>query len=194
MKKNRIEIPPMILIIFAVFGGFIAGVLYIALWKENGLISEGVLNREFISDITTLKIDKRALFFLCLGKRMRAFFLLFLLSFSSVNFWVNFAFFLLSAFYAGSVVEILTIRYGMQGIAMYFTMIFPQGLCYILGFLILGCWCLKRERIESSLRERKIQKIRKIENKKAVMVSWLLILAGIIIESYINPKIFFFFI
>lgn len=194
MKKIRIEIPPIILITFVVFVGFIAGVLSIALWKENWLISEGILNSEFISDITELKIDKRALFFLCLGKRMRAFFLLFLLSFSSVNSWVNFAFFLLSGFFAGSVVEILTIRYGMQGIAMYFTMIFPQGLCYILGFLILGCWCLKRESIERSLRERKIQKIRKIENKKAIIISCVLILVGIIIESYINPKIFFFFI
>lgn len=194
MKKIRIEIPPIILIAFVVFVGFIAGVLSIALWKENWLISEGILNSEFISDITELKIDKRALFFLCLGRRMRAFFLLFLLSFSSVNSWVNFAFFLLSGFFAGSVVEILTIRYGMQGIAMYFTMIFPQGLCYILGFLILGCWCLKRESIERSLRERKIQKIRKIENKKAIIISCVLILAGIIIESYINPKIFFFFI
>lgn len=194
MKKIRIEIPPIILIAFVVFVGFIAGVLSIALWKENWLISEGILNSEFISDITELKIDKRALFFLCLGRRMRAFFLLFLLSFSSVNSWVNFAFFLLSGFFAGSVVEILTIRYGMQGIAMYFTMVFPQGLCYILGFLILGCWCLKRESIERSLRERKIQKIRKIENKKAIIISCVLILAGIIIESYINPKIFFFFI
>lgn len=194
MKKIRIEIPPIILIVFVVFVGFVAGVLSIALWKENWLISEGILNREFISDIITLKIDKRALFFLCLGKRMRAFFLLFLLSFSSVNLGVNFAFFLLNAFYAGSVVEILTIRYGMQGIAMYFTMVCPQGLCYILGFLILGCWCLKRERIKRSPRERKIQKIRKIENKKEVVVSWLLILVGIIIESYINPTIFFFFI
>ena len=175
MKKIRIEIPPIILIAFVVFVGFIAGVLSIALWKENWLISEGILNSEFISDITELKIDKRALFFLCLGRRMRAFFLL-------------------SGFFAGSVVEILTIRYGMQGIAMYFTMIFPQGLCYILGFLILGCWCLKRESIERSLRERKIQKIRKIENKKAIIISCVLILAGIIIESYINPKIFFFFI
>ena len=61
----------------------------------------------------------------------------------------------------------------------------------VLGFFLLGCWCLKREDIESSLKNRKIQKIRKIGNKKAVMVSWLLILVGIIMESYINSKIFF---
>ena len=194
MKKIRIEIPPIILIAFVVFVGFIAGVLSIALWKENWLISEGILNSEFISDITELKIDKRALFFLCLGRRMRAFFLLFLLSFSSVNYLVNTVFFFISGFYVGTMMEILTVRYGMQGVAMYFTMIFPQGLFYMLGFWMLGCWCLKQENVESSLKNRKIQKITKIRNKRAVSVSWILVLTGIIVESYINPQIFFFFI
>lgn len=163
-------------------------------WQENWLIGEGVLNQDFIYEIEMLKIDKRAAFFLCLGRRIRAFFLLFLLAFSSVNFIVIISFFLLNGFFVGSVVEMFAIQYGIQGIAMYFTIILPQGIFYWIGFCLLGCWCLSQEGREGSLKNQKIEKLRKIRNKRAVVVSFILILLGIIMESYVNPKIFLFFI
>ena len=194
MNKFRIKIPPMIWILILSILGFVIGTLTIAFRQENWLIKEGILNEEFIYDTESLMIDKRALFFLCFGRRIRAFFLLFLLSFSSVNIFSSSFFFLVSGICTGSIMEMCAIRYGMQGIGMYVTMIFPQGIFYALGFGILGCWCLNQEKMQSSVKNRKIEKLRNIKNKKAVGVAFLLVLIGIVLESYVNPKIFFFFL
>ena len=179
--------------ILSALGFFIAS-LTITMQQENWLIREGILNQEFICETEMLTIDKRALFFLCFGRRIRAFFLLFLLSFSSVNVFINSLFFLGCGIYAGSIVELLAIRYGMQGIGMYFTMVFPQGIFYVLGFGILGCWCLNQERIQSNTKNRKVEKLRNVRSKKAIVMAFVFVLIGIILESYVNPKIFFFFI
>ena len=194
MKGLKNRIPPVIwILIFSILGFFIAS-LAIVMQQENRLIKEGILNQEFIYDTEMLIIDKRALFFLCFGRRIRAFFLLFLLAFSSVNIFVNSIFFLGCGIYTGSIMELLAVRYGMQGIGMYFTMIFPQGIFYALGFGILGCWCLNQERVQSNIKNRKVEKLRNIKNKKAVILAFVLVLIGIFLESYVNPKIFFFFI
>lgn len=194
MKKLKNKIPAIIWILVLSILGFVIGTLTIAFRQENWLVREGILNQEYIWETEMLNIDKRALFFLCFGRRIRAFFLLLLLSFSSVNVFVNISFFLINGFYAGSIMELLTIRYGMQGIGMYVTAIFPQGIFYVLGFWILGCWCLNQEKIQSNLQNRKVEKLRNIKNRKGLMISFCLILLGIILETYVNPKIFFFFI
>lgn len=194
MDKIKNRIPASFLISVFCAAGFTVGVLAIAFFQENWLINEEILNQEFIYELEKLKIDKRAMFFLCLGKRSKAFFLLFLLAFSSVNIVITMSFFLINSFYVGSILEVLAIRYGMQGIAMYFTMIFPQGIFYCLGFGILGCWCLNQEGREGSMRNQKLEKIKRIRNKKALMISMFLVLLGIITESYVNPKLFLFFI
>lgn len=194
MNRLRNRISPIMGILFFSMLGFVIGILTIALQPENWLIKEEILNPEFIYDMENINVDKRALFFLCLGRRIRAFFLLLLLSFSSVNIFVNCIFFLISGFYVGSILEVLAIRYGMQGIGMYFTMIFPQGIFYILGFWVLGCWCLNQEKIQSNIQNKKVEKLKNIKNRKALFISFFLIVTGIIIESYVNPKIIFFFI
>lgn len=194
LKKIQNKIPSIIWIIALSVLGFVIGTLTIALRQENWLIHEGILNQEFICNIESISIDKRALFFLCLGRRIRAFFLLLLLSFSSVNIFMNCVFFLINGFYTGSILELFAIRYGMQGIGMYFTMVFPQGICYALGFGILGCWCLNQEKIQGNVQNKKIGKLKNIRSGKVLIMSFFMILIGIILESYINPKIFFFFI
>jgi len=116
LNKFRGRISPILLIFIISILGFISGILTIALWQENWLITDGILNQDYIYKIEELTIDKRALFFLCMEKRLRAFFLLSLLAFSTVNIFANVLFFFLSGLYVGSVIELLTIRYGMQGI------------------------------------------------------------------------------
>ena len=194
MKWFKNRIPSIIWILFFSVLGFGIGTMTMALGQENWLIREGILEREFISGIENISIDKRALFFLCLGRRIRAFFLLLLLSFSSVNLFINCLFFFISGYYVGSIVELLAIRYGMQGIGMYITMIFPQGIFYALGFGMLGCWCLNQENIQSNIKNKRVEKLKNIRHKNVLFLSFILIMTGIIIESYVNPKIFFFFI
>lgn len=192
LNKFRNKIPPILLIIFISILGYIAGVVTIALWQENWLVNDGILNQDFIYKIEDLNVDKRALFFLCLGKRLRAFFLLFLLAFSSVNVFSNIIYFFMSGLYIGSIMELFIIRYGMQGLLMYLSFVLPQGIFYIIGFLVLGCWCLGQERRGDERRKKK-DKIHTIRDKGRLGISLVLIFVGIILECYVNSKIFLLF-
>ena len=194
MHKFISKIRPIFFILFFVVLGFIIGVMWVTFRKENWFLSEGILNEKFIRNMEEMDIDRRALFFICLGEKMRSFVLLFILSFSVVNFWIISLFFLISGIAVGSIIELLVIRYGMQGILMYLTMTIPHGLFYALGFAVLGCWCLKQEQNGTTIQNKKIQKVRNLKNCKALFFSFLFLVIGIFLESYLNPKIFLFFI
>ena len=90
--------------------------------------------------------------------------------------------------------ELCVIRYGGQGILMYLSFVFPQGIFYCVGFMLLGCWCLNLEKNVTHLSSRKIDKIKKWKDKGRLLVSMLVILVGIVLESYINTEIFLFFL
>ena len=194
MKRRINRVPAILLLFIIVVLGFITGVLTIALWQENWLVQEEILNKEFIFKINELNIDKRALFFLCLGKRLRAFFILFLLAFSTVNIFVNIIFFSLNGLYIGSVMELFAIRYGMQGIIMYLSLVLPHGIFYVIGFMILGCWCLNLEKNTLTALNRKIEKLKRIKDIGRIAIAMIFILIGVILESYINMDFFSFFV
>ena len=194
MNKVKYRIPPILLLLILCGVGFFTGVFSMALRKGNFLVNDNVLGQEFMYQMADLRIDKRALFFLCFWKRMRAFFLLFLLAFSSVNLFTNAVFFLLNGLYIGSVMELFSMRYGLQGILMYLSFVLPQGVFYAMGFLSLGCWCLRLEWSQHGFADKKIGKIKTGLNKKTVFMAFLLILIGVLLESFINSKIFFLFI
>lgn len=189
MKKIRDKISPLILLGIVCAAGIVSGIVTIAFWQENWLITEGILNQDFISKIEELIIDKRALFFLCLEKRLSAFLLLFLLAFSSINIVINILFLFLNGLYIGSILELLTIRYGMQGTFMYLAFVFPQGIFYAMGYLILGCWCLSLERNTKGQKNKKRDKVCQFTDKGRLMIALLFIVIGIVLESYVNLKI-----
>ena len=176
MGKFINKIPPILLLLVLSVSGFFVGIFTIALWQENFLISENVLGQEFMYQAADLNIDKRALFFLCFGRRLRAFFLLFLLAFSSVNFFSNILFFFLNGVYVGSVMELLTIRYGIQGSLMYLLFILPHGIFYATGFLSLGCWCLKLDMVQSGIQDKKVGKMKAGLNKRIIVYAFFLVL------------------
>lgn len=169
--------------------GFVTGVSFVAFGKNSTFWGEGILNGEFINQIRELSVDKRVLFFVCLGKRMRDFLLLILLAYSSVNVFVNTLFFGVQGFYIGCVMELLAIQYGIDGLLLYAKMVFPQGLFYVWGFVTLGCWCLGMEKFQSQGIKRKVEKLRTTGEFKRVVIAFLTVLTGIILESYIGVEL-----
>ena len=181
--KKSLSIP---FIVFVSMIGFMLGIMMISLWQDNLFFQEQILNADFIGEINNIYVDKRALFFLCLKKRLCAFFIMLLLSTSVWNITFVLSFFVFQGFAVGSIVEILIIRYGWQGLVLYFSMVFPQCICYLLGYFILGYWCLYREK------ERKQSDLDKVSMGK-VLVAFSLNLLGIYIESVFSLKIFSLF-
>ena len=193
MTIGKLKIPSIVVLLTIGCIGFLAGVLTISLWQENWLLRNNIMEKDFVETIQSLSVDKRALFFLCLGKRLRAFFLLFLLSFSSVNVFCVLSYFWFCGFSIGSILELLIIRYGIQGVFLYLSFIVPQGVFYVLSTLVLGCWCLNGENGIKGQRNRKIQKICHGKKKKLLLLSLLMIFLGAYLESNINKKFFLMF-
>lgn len=190
MNKIRDRISPLFFILIAIGVGFGFGVIGIAFGNGNWLLADGILNQDFICKMEEIIVDKRALFFLCLEKRLGAFFLLFLLAFSSINVGANVFFFFLNGLYIGGTMELMAVRYGMQGILMYMLLVFPHGLFYVIGYLKLGCWCLKTEESIYEEQRKKEARVRHFTNKGRLMVALIWVLTGIILESYVNLKFF----
>ena len=189
MQRIRDRISPLFIISMISVCGFFTGVFTIALWQENWIITEGILNQDFIAKMEELIIDKRALFFLCLEKRLCAFFLLFLLAFSTVNVLTNVWFFFLHGLYVGSILELLTIRYGMQGTLMYLAFVFPQGIFYVIGYLMLGCWCLSVGKNRNGAQKKKIDTVYQFTYKGRLLIALIFVFIGIVSESYVNLEI-----
>lgn len=193
MTIGKFKISSIAVVLIATCIGFFTGIFTISLWQENWLFQNNIMEQDFVEMIKSLSVDKRALFFLCLGKRLRAFFLLFLLSFSSINVFSVLSYFGFCGYSVGSILELLIIRYGYQGILIYFSFILPQGVFYILSALILGCWCLNNENNLKGQRNRKIQKLCQNKKKRLLLLSLIMIFIGAYLESNINKKIFLMF-
>lgn len=171
----------LLLLLFT--GGFSAGIVWVSLGREGWLLAALQLEPDFLWKIEQISVDKRALFFLTAGKRLSAFFLLWLLSYSLFGRAAVLGYFGYSGLCAGSVLELLMIKYGLKGLVFYFGLIFPQIIFYIPSYILVGNFCLKRA--NGSTGEGRTIK------KPFASGLWLglgTLLIGIFLESYVNPE------
>ena len=187
MEVEKKKLSPFTCILFVGILGFLVGTAMVSLWQENLFFKDNILDSDFIYEIGNLYVDKRALFFLCLKKRLRAFFILILMSSSVWNWGVVLFFFSFHGFAVGSMMELLIIRYGWQGVMLYFSAIFPQSIFYIIGYLILGCWCL-------NMGMGSTKRCFADMNWGIVLCSLVINLVGIYVESEFSVKIFSMFL
>ena len=183
MEVEKKKLSPFTYISFISILGFLLGSAMVSLWQDNLLFQKNVLTPDFIYEISNLYVDKRALFFLCLKKRLRAFFVLILVSSSMWKWGIVLCFFGFHGFAVGSMVELLIIRYGWQGIILYFSATFPQNVFYVLGYSILGCWCLGGGK-------RSTKRIFADRKLGIVFCALVINLIGIYVESEFSVKIF----
>ena len=183
MRVGKRKIQALPCIVFVCIISFLFGTGLISLWQENLFFQKNILNVDFFREISNVYIDKRALFFLCLKERLGAFFIMLLMSSTIWNIAFVFSYFMLHGFAIGCVVEILIIRYGWKGVTIYLSAVLPQCILYAIGYLILGCWCMNREKTETKekLVERKLV---------SIFIAFVINLLGIYIESVFSLKIF----
>ena len=77
------------------------------------------------------------------------------------------------------ILELWIIRYSWKGLVVYLATIVPQGILYIGGYFLLGCWCLNRKEQEN-----------KVKSRSVVVAAFIIVLLGISLESTISLKIF----
>ncbi|MGN1314186.1 MAG: stage II sporulation protein M [Lachnospiraceae bacterium] len=161
---------------------FFIGLFFSSLTRESQIWDMTGLEPVYLGKIEHLSIDKGMLFFLTAGKRLRTFFLLWLLSHSVLNRPITLFSFAYWGISAGAVSELLIIKYGFKGILLYFGLVFPQTLFYMPGYLLLGNYCLKY--LPPLTEKEKGGGRRKLE---CLLASFGLLLVGVISECWINP-------
>lgn len=189
MKRSVFSKYSELIIIGLFLGGFLLGLVIISLTRESWLPVIPWLEPDFLWKIEEMSVDKRALFFFVSGKRLRAFFLLWLLARSFFPRAISSLFFLYQGFTAGMVMELLIIKYGLKGVGFYLGMVFPQALCYLPGYFLLGVFCLKkRNRVENVGFEGE-ERGKRRKSVRELMTGLGIIMIGIIMESFVNPEL-----
>lgn len=184
MQKGRLPLLPLFL------AGFAAGILLMNLGKSVLLENTDLLDEYTLYHMKYMTVDSNAFF--CYVLRMR---------FQSVAVWIVLATTYLgmlvcmgvSLWYglsAGAFVAAVLLRYGLKGILLVLSGIFPHYLLYAPAVVALLLWC--------EMLNRNIYFNRNIwlrENKKGLLCKCclglaailLLIAGGCFLESYINP-------
>lgn len=152
--------------------GFLAGIALICMFFEQLVIGSGFLDASFLSGLQYLDINKNGLLLYSLKQRMgMTAFLVLLSAAGAAGIGI---FFLLACcgISAGTVLTVLSMRYGLKGIIFFVACILPQQLFLIPGFLMLMDWCYRR-----------------LERKK-LLVPLAVVIMGCLLESYVNPYVF----
>ena len=66
---------------------------------------------------------------------------------------------------------------------IYFSSVFPQCMFYIWGYLLIGCWCLNRDKsgTQMTFAQKRLE---------IIFIAFVVIILGIYVESAFSLKIF----
>lgn len=170
--------------------GIFLGMILVNFGKKVLLADTGMLNEEALYHMKYMTVDGNALFWYVMGIRLKTLVGLVVLATTylglvavgcaAVNYGVLAGMFLVSAL----------MRYGVKGILLVITAIFPQYLIYGPAFFFLLIWC------EQICRLIYFEKGARLGSRQFVLVKLLqllgiiaVIITGCALESYVNPMI-----
>lgn len=171
-------------VFFFVFlsGVICANILGIASGRELGAISEYFMNRYLYADV-----QSRELFLYLFYERVPDFLLLFILSIGIYGTLVVQVYTCYLGFSVGFLSVISIMNYGVKGILLLAGFFLPQWFLYI---FVLAIWyyelrAYKKKGMEHGRGEKR--KNRKMRYLVSFVAANLILLAGIFLESYVNP-------
>ena len=168
------------------FLSFIAGVMAANILGKDWFFAYGGLDSHVLSEISRQRISNDKYFWYVFGRRIQVVIMLFLLS-KAVNVKrVIYGCMCLLPFSFGWFFTVAVLENGIKGIAVGIIAVLPHGIFYLLAFLL---WQkMKREQAERGARRR----IYREKKEDAVLIGmyaaiFVLLITGIVLESYVNP-------
>lgn len=167
---------------------FIAGIIGANIMDKEQLDSFGIWNTYFIERFKYAHIQSMELFFYVLEQRLPVMILLLLFAFTGWGTAAGSVFFAWQGFAAGFLMAASVIAYGIKGLLLIGTAVFPQYLIYIplyVAYIYLALFF--KGRVKES---RKEESGRMKEYALFISVSLLILsvyVTGIFLESYVNP-------
>lgn len=181
------------------FLGIIVGIVLILICRNKLQTDISIFNEEWILHMQNTVIENKSLFLYVLFKRLKELGFMFLLASTIAGIICIYGYvgFIGSGF--GAMVAILCLRYGLKGMGMMMAALFPHVLLYIPAFLYLFhmCYllCVKlyfphKDYWKSS----GTTKVFLFKNILYICIALVVVIIGVLLESYVNPQIIFSFI
>jgi len=170
--------------------GLLAGLLVMNIGKQILLEGTGVFDEYTLSHMKYMTVDNKALFCYVLRKRIGSLLILAVLSTT----YLGLAACLGAAFWygmsAGTFLTSLMLRYGIKGILLAFTSVFPQYLLYVPSMFALISWC---QTVFRGIYNRSGGGYESLDRsfwiRKAGQLAGIICVrtAGCLLEGYVNP-------
>lgn len=164
--------------------GVLIGIVIFQFPRKEILMRCGFFSENIIEQLRYMEVNRKGLFFYCLGRRLLGGGILFLFGLTNLSYVMLIGYVTKVGFETGTWLTIACIRYGIGGPLLYFCAILPQGICYFFSFLLYVRW----------LRGLRGYSTRPFGKMLQFLVIFLLFLMGILLESYVNPLFLRFFI
>lgn len=181
------------------FLGIILGIVFVILNRSKLQTNIYLLNEEWILYMQTNQINEKSMFAYVLLKRLKELGMMVLLSTTIAG--VVCLYGLVSIYGAGLgvLLAVSSFRYGVKGLMLVLAASFPQILVYLPVFLYIFhlCYllCIKLYFPHKDYwKTGSSMKVFWVKNIIYVSVSLAVVIIGILLESYVNPKIFFSFL
>ncbi len=179
--------------------GIILGIILTFLLRNRLQTDIYLLNEEWIVQVQSSQLNSKSLFVYILVKRLKDIGILLLLSTTVVGCFCLYGYSVLLGVGTGLFVAIACLRYGIRGLMMFLWASFPQCLLYIPAFICIFhfCYslCIKLHYPHKDVwRSTNSTKIFLLKNIMYLFIIVIVVIIAVLLESYVNPKIFFSFI
>lgn len=181
--------------IYVFLFGFFIGVFLINVWKDLFIADLGFLDEEMLYQMKYAQIDGDKFLGFVLKRRLLVFFSLAVGATTYLGLFMIYGALLWFGFAGGCFMAASAIRYGFKGILLIVGVFMPHFIIYIPVFGILFCWCYYiccamyfPGKIYSGQESRyKNKKAFWIINMVRAACLLMVVIIGILIESYVNP-------
>lgn len=171
-------------------GGLALGIIVMNLGKGLLLDNTGLLDEYTLYRMKYMTVDGNALFLYVLQSRLKSIALLAIMATTYLGLVTIGGFTAWYGMSAGMFLSALVIRYGIKGVLLALTGIFPQYLLYVPAIVCLMTWCEQTCRsIYFRTYAPQDQGIRQTIPKRLIQLLSVtaVVIIGCVLESYVNP-------
>lgn len=177
--------------------GFVAGLLLMNMWQKVLLEDTGLLSEYALYEMKYSQIDSGSFFWYVLRKRVGMMLVMALLATTWLGMIAGYTYSAWLGISFGMLIMAAIIRYGLKGIFLIVTGLFPQGLVYLPTCFWLLQWCrelcvaLHFSENASAINRHEETEKNNIMRRKVLQFLALVVVViiGCTLESYVNPKL-----
>lgn len=167
------------------FSGFLIGLFFVLLFSRQLLSAQIFWGMDTVSELQYLTVKKESLFFYVLGIRWRTVLLMIFFSVTILGKLFRIACTAWYGFSFGSMLMAASIYFHGKGILLVLAGVFPQILLYLPAYMLL-CH-MNRELYACACENSAGISVKSVGSRLLVLA--ILVMAGCLTESYINPEI-----